>query len=268
MAALPCGYKMISESTKKRGIKEMTQFVLEADLHTHTIASGHAFSTVKEMAEEACRKGLKVLAITDHGLNMPGGPHEYYFYKIFDLPEIIAGVEVLKGVEANITNTEGRLDMPVSILEKLDIVLAGFHSDTGYEGSSVEENTRAMIAAIKNPYVHIIAHPGNPQYPVDMEKVVLAAKLAGKALEINNSSFRSRSGSLQSCSEMARLAAKAGTLIAVNSDAHNCFEVGKTEDALHIAAKGGIKPGQIINVTAGKVREYLVSSRHSLRKIS
>lgn len=52
---------------------------LLADLHTHTVANGHAFSTVKEMAEAAAGRGLKMIGVTDHGINMPGGPHEYYF---------------------------------------------------------------------------------------------------------------------------------------------------------------------------------------------
>lgn len=59
----------------------------------------------------------------------------------------------------------------------------------GYESGAVEANTRAMIGAIRNPLVQIICHPGNPSFPVDIEKVVLAAKLSGKALEINNSPF-------------------------------------------------------------------------------
>lgn len=141
----------------------------EADLHIHTIASGHAFSTVKEVAEAAAVRGLKLVGITDHGLNMPGGPHEYYFCQLLGLPGVIAGVEILRGVEANIIDAVGNLDLPERLLSKLDLVLAGFHESCGYDSGSVEANTRAMIGAIRNPYVHIICHPGNPAFPVDIE---------------------------------------------------------------------------------------------------
>jgi len=50
-----------------------------ADMHTHTIASGHAYSTIKEMAEAAQEKGIKLLGITEHSKNMPGSCHDIYF---------------------------------------------------------------------------------------------------------------------------------------------------------------------------------------------
>jgi len=242
---------------------------LEADLHTHTIASGHAFSTVKEMIDCAVVRGLKMIAITDHGLNMPDGPHEYYFSKLLELPCNFNGVDILKGVEANIVDINGNLDMPIQILENLDLILAGFHSGTGYQENSVEQNTRALIAAIQHPYVHIISHPGNPEYPVDLERVVYAAKMAGKALEINNSSFSlSRPGSASRCNQLARLAAKTGTLVSINSDAHNCFMVGKVDAAVEAAVKAGIKPDQVLNTSAKFVREYILSVKRRQKKIS
>lgn len=242
---------------------------LEADLHTHTIASGHAFSTLKEMVEHAALKGLKMLAITDHGLNMPGGPHEYYFSQVIGLPGKICGVELLRGVEANIIDMEGNVDMPVRYLEKLDLVLAGFHADTGYRAGTVEQNTMAMIAAIKNPFVNIISHPGDPEFPVDLEKVVLAARMAGKALELNNSSFNlSRPGSPPRCKHMARLAARAGILVAINSDAHSCFAVGTFDEAAEAAASAGIKPEKVLNTSASFIKDYLMSFKGEHQKIS
>lgn len=242
---------------------------LEADLHTHTIASGHAFSTIKEMLEYSIVKGLKMIAITDHGPNMPGGPHEYYFSKLLELPCNLNGVEILKGVEANIIDTNGTLDLPLQMLENLDLVLAGFHAGTGYQAYSVEQNTRALIAAIQHPYVHILSHPENPEYPVDLEKVVHAAKMAGKALEINNSSFSlSRPDSATRCNQLARLAAKTGTLVSINSDAHNCFMIGKVDTAVEVAVKAGIKPEQVLNTSADFVQEYLLSVKRKRKKIS
>lgn len=245
------------------------EICLEADLHVHSIASGHGFSTITEIANAAAQRDLKMVALTDHGLNMPGGPNKYYFYKLLDLPKVINGVEVLKGVEANILDTNGTLDVPVRILESLDIVLAGFHGETGYRGVGVEENTRAMISAIKNPFVDIIVHPGNPQYPVDIEKIVHATKQTGKILEINNHSFlMSRPGSSSFCQEILRKAAQNGAYLTINSDAHNSFEVGKTENAIEAAKKAGIKNNQILNTSTISVREYLRQSKQNLKKTS
>lgn len=242
---------------------------LEADLHTHTLASGHAFSTLKEMVDQAGLLGLKMLAITDHGINMPGGPHVYYFSQILGLPREINGVQILRGVEANIVDVNGNLDMPVELLEKLDFVVAGFHTDTGYQAASMEQNTRAMIGAIQNPYVHLIAHPCNPEYPIDPERIVQAARGSGKALEINNSSLSlSRPGSAPRCSQLARLAAKTGTLLSINSDAHSCYAVGKVDQAMELALKAGVQPGQVLNTSARSVTEYVQSLRKRMRKIS
>lgn len=236
----------------------------EADLHVHTVASNHAYSTVAEIASIAALKGLKMIGVTDHGPAMPGGPHEYHFSNLVALPEMIAGVRVLKGVEANIVSIDGALDLPSYILEKLDVVLAGFHEGTGYPGESVEENTRAVINALQNPFVHIIVHPGNPVFPIDHEKVIMAAKRVGKAIEFNNNSFSiSRSGSALNCAKLAGLAKKHKLTVAVNSDAHYCETVGESKDAVNVIMNAGITLEQVINTKADKVIAYL--GRHNKR---
>jgi putative hydrolase len=236
----------------------VTKLKLEADLHVHTTASGHGYSTIKEIVEAAAEKGLKTVGITDHGLNMPGAPHWYHFTNMISLPRVMKGVEVLRGVEANILDLQGRIDMPDEVLTSyLDLVLAGFHDTTGYTGTTREENTQAMIAAIANPHVHIISHPGNPKYPVDVEKVVLAAKKFNKAVELNNHSFVARPGSFPYCTEFARMAKKHGVLVAINSDAHICFNVGECDKAQSLARKVGINKNQILNTSAENLHRFL-----------
>jgi len=242
---------------------------LEVDLHTHTVASRHAYSTVKEMAEAAAAKGIKVMGVTDHGLRMPGGPHEYHFANLAAVPRYLMGVEILRGVEANIIDANGRLDMPVSILRHLDLVLAGFHEGCGYESGTVEENTRAMVAALHNPFVHAIVHPGNPDYPVDLERVVLAAKACGKALEINNKSFTtSRPGSKPNCLRLARLAKKYQLMVVINSDAHVFSSVGVCDEALEVAREAGLEPDQILNTSAERSLAYLAYHRSTSPNIT
>ena len=115
------------------------------DLHTHTVASGHAYSTIMENAKAAAEKGLEGIAMTDHGPAMPGGAHLYHFWNLTALPQQIAGVRVLRGVEANIIDSRGGLDVPADILDRLDIVLAGLHGGCIRSGTTAD-NTRAMLA--------------------------------------------------------------------------------------------------------------------------
>ncbi len=232
---------------------------LEADLHIHTTASGHGYSTIKEIVESASEKGLKMVAITDHGLQMPGAPHWYHFTNMISLPRVMQGVEVLRGVEANILDMQGNIDLSERMLsDYMDIVLAGFHDSVGYTGTSIDDNTQAMIAAIKNPYVHVITHPGNPKYPVNVEKVVVAAKKYNKALEINNSSFTVRPGSYTFCNQFAKMAKKYKVLVCINSDAHICYNVGENTNALALAVQAGIRKEQILNSSTHKISEFLV----------
>jgi putative hydrolase len=132
----------------------------------------------------------------------------------------------------------------------------------------MEENTEAMIAAIKNPYVHIICHPGNPKYPVDVEKVVLAAKEYNKIIELNNQSFVCRPNSFPNCIKFAKLARKHNVLVAINSDAHICYNVGNNELALAMVRKAGIRKSQIINTSTQRIGEYLNWHHQQLVKVN
>lgn len=227
-----------------------------ADLHLHTIASGHAYSTIEEVAKAAAAKKLEMVAITDHGPAMPGGPHEYYFGNLHVLPETLHGVKILVGVEANILDEHGRLDLKEYYLARLDLVLAGLHN-VCLDPMCPERNTNALVCAIKNPFVDIVVHPGNPDFPIDMHEVVRTASEWGKALEINNSSFLVRRGSHERCQEIARLAREYDTLISISSDAHISSDVGELTKALDVAVQAGIPVKNIINLSAERTEQFL-----------
>lgn len=240
---------------------------LVADLHTHSVASGHAYSTVLELAREAAAKGLKMLALTDHGPNMPGGPHLYHFYNITVIPEKIEGVEIIRGVEANIIDCHGNIDLPDDYLIRLDWVLAGFHMFCSPEGTR-EENTDTLIKAIENPRVDGIVHPGNPDYPIDSLRVIKAIQANRKVIEINNSSVRGgvRAGSKENCLRIARLAKEYGVQVMLNSDAHISFDVGAFEQAVEIAEQVGIKEENVFNASLGKIRKFMAQRNQERRE--
>ena len=229
-----------------------------ADLHTHTIASGHAYSTVNELALAASLIGLSALALTDHGPALPGGPHRYHFFAMRFIPKTIAGVRILRGVEANILDTQGTLDLEQSVLGALDFVLAGLHENCGYGGRDIDLNTEAVLAAMQNPRVKCISHPGNPMYPLHYEKITKEALATGTALEINNSSLLvSRKGSSGNCAKIARLCAQIGTPIMIGSDAHIAQGVGVFDDALRLVEDAGIAEGQVINASLQRLLDFL-----------
>lgn len=192
------------------------------DTHTHTIASGHAYNTIDEMTRKANSIGLENLAITEHTPKMPGSCNMLYFTNLKILPERKYDVNRLFGCEANIVNLYGEVDMPDGLLRKMDIVIASFHIPCVKAGS-VNENTRALINAMKNPYIDIIGHPDDSRYAVDMEMVVDAAKEYQTLLELNNSSLKPngpRQGARENDIKMLELCKKKDVCITIGSDAH------------------------------------------------
>ena len=161
------------------------------DVHTHTIASGHAYNTIKEMAQSASEKGLELLGITEHAMKMPGTCHSFYFANLKMLERKMFGVEMLFGVELNILNQDGKVDMEENLLKKMDIVIASMHIPC-FKSGTKEENTQTYLKVMENPYVNIIGHPDDGRFPVDYEQLVLGAKKHHVLLEANNNSLDPR----------------------------------------------------------------------------
>ena len=120
------------------------------DAHTHTVASGHAYSTIQEMARAAADKGIQILGITEHAPSIPGTCTPIYFRNMHVIPREMYGVKLLMGAELNILDTRGTLDLDERYYEKyLDLRIAGIHQ-LCYTPGTPEENTDGMIAAIRN----------------------------------------------------------------------------------------------------------------------
>jgi len=253
-------YLKLSKLEKRR-----MEFV--ADLHVHTVASGHAYSTVMECAREAAKKGLKMIAITDHGPSMPGAPHAYHFGNLAAIPDWLFGVRILKGIEANIIDRHGNIDLDEKRLFKLDVVLAGLHSACAPYGS-VNENTAMMINAMKNPWVDVITHPGNPEYPINEEAIVLAAIENDIALEVNNSSLTvSRAGSRPCCSKIIRLAKQHGTKLIVGTDSHFAMAVGEFRQALGLLNENGAQSHDVLNCSVESIIVHLMRRNNRCKPV-
>ncbi|MGF7538007.1 phosphatase [Providencia rettgeri] len=231
----------------------------QVDLHAHTIASTHAYSTVNEYFAEAASRGVKLFAITDHGPEMQDAPHEWHFGNMPILPRIVDGVGLLYGIEANIKNKLGETDCNEKIARHLDIILAGFHEPV-LEPQSLADNTEAMIATIRSGKVQIITHPGNPKYPINIKAVAQAAKECNVALEMNNSSFlHSRAGSQQNCLEIAKAVKETGGWVALGSDSHFAGYLGRFDRIVDMLESISFPQSQILNVSPRRVLDFLAS---------
>lgn len=206
---------------------------IQLDVHTHTIVSGHAFSTLTEMATEAQRKGLKIFGITEHGTEFPGSCKPIYFWNYHVVPRQWGDMRLLLGAELNIMDTNGRLDKDENYYQCLDITIAGIHR-LCWKGGTPEENTHGMIAAIHNPQVDIISHPGDGTADLLFEPIVLAAKETGTLLEINNSSLKPCRGkcakAIPNNLEILSLCKKYEVPIILGSDAHIHFDIANYEN--------------------------------------
>ncbi|WP_017872397.1 PHP domain-containing protein [Candidatus Caldatribacterium saccharofermentans] len=227
-----------------------------ADLHVHTIASGHGYSTILENVQVAKRKGLLALGIADHTPSMPGGPSPLYFEARGHFPREVLGVRLYFGAEVDILDEEGHLDLPERILRRLDFVIVSLHPQV-FQGGSREVNTRALLRALEHPLVDIVAHPGNPRYPLDYAEVVGRAVRLGKVIEINNSSFSvSRRGSEENCRLIAQEVKSRGGWVMVSSDAHFCEEVGEFGEALRLLEDVGFPRERIVNASLKNLEDF------------
>jgi putative hydrolase len=229
---------------------------IAVDTHVHSVASGHAYSTVLENARSARRRGVRGFVLTDHGPGLGGGTHIYHFGNLKVLPALIAGVRVYKGAEANIMDPDGALDIPAEILEKLDFVLAGFH-EASLKPGKAETNTAILERVLRNPYVDAVSHPGNPVYPIDVASFVNAVAVSGKLVEINNGSFSVRRGSADRCAEIANECARRGVRIACGSDAHVCFDVGRFDRVIPLLKEIRIAKELVVNASLRSFDQYL-----------
>ena len=193
-----------------------------SDLHTHSIVSGHAYSTLLENINYCAEKGIKILGTSEHAPTMPGAPHYWYFGNMKVVPRVVNGVTILRGCEANILDIDGSLDMTDESSRNLDYMIASFHEPV-FKPKSKEENTAAILNVMdKYDKVEILGHLGNPNYELDYEAIVKKAKEKNIMIEINNSSLlgSSRVGSDVNCKKVALLCREIGTKVILTSDSH------------------------------------------------
>ncbi|MBQ2971435.1 MAG: phosphatase [Ruminococcus sp.] len=228
-----------------------------ADLHTHTNACTHAYSTIDEMVQAAAKKNLSVIAITDHGRAMEGAPGAYYFESLSLVPKELYGVRVLKGMEANIIDYDGSLDCSEKLLHSLEWIVASMHSITLLKEPSVEKCTGAYLAMCDNPNVNVIGHSGSPYYAYEYETVIKRCAETSTLVEINNATFTGfRKDSIPNCRKIAQLCKKHSARVVVDTDAHFASSVGEFSHALQLLSEVDFPKELVVNSSIENLREY------------
>ncbi len=240
--------------------------MLSVDFHCHTLFSKCGLHTIVEMLTEAKARKLSALAITDHGPFLKGGPPTTFFDRLSDP---VDGIRMLKGLESNVVDDSGAIDFPQQFLKYADIVLLGLHPHLPL-GKTADHNTALLVRALaKNPFVDIVTHPEDLQYPVDFDMLAAYAKENGIAVECNNSKVLNNRVSSERMIELVDACKKAGCRMAINSDAHALREVGLDDSVRPLVRRAGFPSRLIVNETAESafafVEERRMVKQHFLR---
>ena len=223
---------------------------LTAELHTHSTWSDGKV-TIRQMADAAIARGLKILAVTDHSRSL-GIANGLSIERMREQGEEIRTLQIelgdritlLHGIEMEI-KADGSLDYPDELLAELDIVIASLHTSLGQDRDRV---TQRLLNAIRNPHVDIIGHPTGRLIPdreaadLDMETVFAAAAEMGTVLEISAHPLR-----LDLNDSYAHRAAELGLLLSINTDAHEPDHLDLRFFGAAIACRGWVPPDQVIN---------------------
>lgn len=227
------------------------------DIHTHTIASGHAYGTIREMAQAAAEKKLDLLGISEHAPGTPGTCEPIYFSNLQVAPRNLYGVEMVYGCEFNVLN-DGTFSLN-KYIEKLDYAIVGIHS-LCYEDAGREKNTDNVISCMKHPKVRFVSHPDDDHTPLDYERLVVGAKENHVALEVNNSSLlkqEKRLNCVENYGEMLRLCMEYEVPVIVSSDAHDPFYVGRFAESCELLNRAGFDRELIINTSVEKFKAHI-----------
>ncbi len=234
----------------------LPHFVL--DVHTHTVVSGHAYGTIREMAQAAAERGLALLGFAEHGPGIPGTCEPIYFAALEHAPRKLYGVELVYGCEINVLEG-GQLSLPSRYMDMIDYGVVGIHCNC-YADQGREKNTENLIACMKHPRVFLVSHPDDDHTPLDYEKLVTAAREYHVALEVNNSSLWKpdrRLGCVKNYETMLSLCREQEVPILVDSDAHDPLEVGELSLAKALLERINFPEELILSLNVERFQKFI-----------
>lgn len=228
------------------------------DIHTHTLASGHAYGTIREMAQAASDRGLAMLGISEHAPGIPGTVDPFYYNNLRVVPRNLYGVKIVHGCEINVLQ-DGSLSLNQQYIDMLDYALVGIHRQC-YVNAGRSENTANLINCMQNPKVFFVSHPDDDHTPLDYEKLVQAAKRYHVALEVNNSSLKKKIKRLNCVSNyetMLYWCLQYQVPIIVSSDAHDPSAVGDFSLAQQLIDENRFDEKLILNTDLNTFQDFI-----------
>jgi len=253
---------------QKEDIMKFSGHQFEIDPHIHTIVSGHSWSTLTDYVTQAIRTGMKGFCLTEHGPATPNGPPEFIPHTQMMIPSIYEGISIFKGLEADIINFDGKLDVRDKYLMDLEFCIASIHSFSLKSGTS-QQNIDAYAAALSNAHVDMIGHPDDPRVPCSLEMLVQEAKKYNKLIEINNSSLTPhRKNCYNNIYMLLRLCMQYCVRICVSSDAHWHTLLGNFGPVQELLDEIGFPPELIANLSLKVFQAYIDERRKRLKQMS
>jgi putative hydrolase len=205
------------------------------------------------------------MAITDHGLGVGNGRLTSVFFERFKCP--YDDLILYKGMELNVLDDKGNIDIIWQYVPFIDILLLGVHPNLPPHGNR-DHYTSMLCAAIeKNPFVDIISHPNDPAYPLDYLRIATVAHKHGMALELNNSKVLYRRSTAEDALELIAACKQTGCPMAVNSDTHALHELGGDEAVVPLLEKAQFPRELIVNRDLDAASTF-IEGRRGLKKAS
>lgn len=250
------------DAAKKDKLPKLIQVKdIKSNLHMHSTYSDGKLSML-DMAKAAMRRGLKVVAFTDHSVSLGVANglsierHKEQAAEIRKIQKQLGDeILILHGSEVEI-KADGSLDYPDAFLASLDLVVASLHSSLRQPREKITER---LLKVVKNPHVDIIGHPTGREFPdregadLDMEVILQAAAESGVAMEINAHPSR-----LDLDDAYARRANELGVPISINTDAHSEEDYDMLHYGVAIGRRAWLEPKNVVNTwTAKKLTDWL-----------
>ena len=221
------------------------------DFHVHTSYSDGE-GTAAVMVEAAEARGLEAVAITDHGPELSVGisPHNIEpMLSDVELARRDASIPVLRGIEANIIDPTGAIDIDERMFGRFDLLLVGLHtlrSPIQDPVALARVYLTSLVNAMSKTRIDIVAHPfhlhGNLARYLTREEILEFMKLAaerGVAIELNSKYHSPDDDFLRAC-------LREGVKLSIGTDAHTPGEVGRIDWALATLRRVGAGESDLI----------------------
>ncbi len=235
------------------------------DTHTHTVHSGHAYSTVNENLKYASENNIELVCLTDHAFTMPYAASDFYFYNLSAIPDELYGVKLLKGSELNILDESGSIDdfsRFQNIYESLEFRIASLHPPC-ISPTSCTDFTNTLINTMKNNNIDCLGHLGDPRYPFDIDEVIKYAKENNTLIELNNSSLNPRNPrfDIDFTLKIIESCLKNDVQMTFGSDAHFLTEVGNFENIHSLFKEHNISYDNVVTKDINEFLQFIQQNR-------